>query len=294
VSSLFDSYLQHGKYLKSWSPKTAIVYQRAHTSLQQSLQESRDSNPTGATGSTSLSKPQLEAWVMFMRKRELSPACTNIYIRAINSYCTWLYEEKHLPEHLKLKQIPAPVKPVVAFSDADIRLILSFKPSPPELRTWTLLLLLLDTGCRINELLTLRSVDVDMDNCLLTVDGKGSRKRKVPFSIELRKVLFRYGKIKSNGYFFCCRHGSKLMYRNIYRDIIKMCRKVGITKRVHCHLTRHTFACHFMKNGGSIYSLSRILGHSSISTTQTYVRGLGIETFQEEHSRVSPLAHLRS
>src|SRR3546814_8085186 len=69
--------------------------------------------------------------------------------------------------------------------------------------------------------------------------------------------------------------------RNMLRDIVKLCRVVGISKRVHIHLTRHTFACHFMRNGGSIYTLSRLLGHSSISTTQTYVRGLGVGDFQE-------------
>ena len=85
----------------------------------------------------------------------------------------------------------------------------------------------------------------------------------------------------------------KVAYRNVYRDLIKLCRKVGITKRVHPHLTRHSFACHFMRNGGSIYSLSRILGHSSVSTTQTYVRGLGIEDLAEEQARLSPLSRLR-
>jgi integrase/recombinase XerD len=62
------------------------------------------------------------------------------------------------------------------------------------------------------------------------------------------------------------------MHRNVYGDIIELREALGITKRVHPHLTRHTFAYHFMKNGGSIYTLSRILGHSSVSTTQTYIR----------------------
>jgi len=173
--------------------------------------------------------------------------------------------------------------------------VTSLRPTAfTQLRTWTLLQTLLDTGCRINELLTLTKENVDFDNLLLTVHGKGNKTRKVPFSPDCRKVLFRYKvaaekkKLVGN-LFFCVRNGKGIRYRNIYRDIIGLCQAVGITKRIHCHLTRHTFACHFMKNGGSIYSLSRILGHSSVSTTQIYIRGLGVEDFQQEQARLSPL-----
>ena len=55
-----------------------------------------------------------------------------------------------------------------------------------------LILILLDTGCRIGEATTLKVNDVDMDNLLLTLTGKGRKQRKVPFSLELRKVLYRY------------------------------------------------------------------------------------------------------
>ena len=55
---------------------------------------------------------------------------------------------------------------------------------------------ILDTGCRIDELLTARVIDFDLDNLLLTVVGKGRKQRKVPFSIELRKLLFRFGQAK--------------------------------------------------------------------------------------------------
>jgi site-specific recombinase XerD len=220
----------------------------------------------------------------------MSPAGANIYIRAMNAYCAWLKEKGHVADQIILKQVKAPQKPVYAFSEAEIRALTAIKPRGDcERRTWALVQVLLDTGCRVGELLDLKDRDVDFDNCLLHVDGKGGKFRKVPFSLEGRKVLFRHlGSRK--GYVFAARGGMRLMHRNVYRDLIALCRRAGITKRVHPHLTRHTFACHFMRNGGSIYTLSRILGHSSVSTTQVYVRGLGIEDFREEHQRLSPLA----
>jgi len=61
-----------------------------------------------------------------------------------------------------------------------------------ERRLHLIILILLDTGCRISEAIGLKVTDVDMDNLLLTLTGKGRKQRKVPFSFELRKALYRY------------------------------------------------------------------------------------------------------
>jgi integrase/recombinase XerD len=284
LQNLFDQYLKSGLYLRGWSPKTAVIYQRAFTSFQRSSPEQ----------ASALTKATLEAWIIRRREAGMSPSGINMYIRAMNSFSAWMKEEGHA-EQIILKQLKAPQKVVVVFSAEDIRRIVNFKSRrQSELRTWTMLQLMLDTGCRINEIIELQSQHVDLDNLLLIVDGKGGKQRKVPFSVECRKTLYRYIKDHpTKSQVFLTRTGTKVMYDNMYREIQRVCRKVGITKRVHPHLTRHTFACHFMKNGGSIYTLSRILGHSSVSTTQIYIRGLGVEDFQEEHSRLSPLSRLR-
>jgi integrase/recombinase XerD len=281
---LFESYIKSGLYLRGWSPKTATIYRRAFDSFQRTLPE------------VAFTKPNLESWIMARRAAGMSAAGINIYIRAMNSFSAWLKEEGHCPEQVVLKQLKAPQKPVTVFSESDIKLIVAFRPATfNDLRLCALVQCLLDTGCRINEVLGLLQEAVDLENLLITVDGKGNKKRKVPISPEFRKTLWKYVEKKSRrgvpgSYVLCSHSGSKLMHRNVYRDIIKLCLKVGINKRVHPHRTPHTFACHFMKNGGSIYSLSRILGHTSVSTTQLYIRGLGIEDFREEHARLSPLA----
>jgi integrase/recombinase XerD len=295
LQELFDSYIKAGLYLRGWSPKTAVIYRRAFTSFQRSLGETEATSAHLQDGT--LTKGSLEAWIISRRQAGMSPCGINIYIRAMNSFSAWLKEE-HGHEQIVLKQLKAPIKAVTVFSDQDIKSLLAFKPrTSSEWRVYALMHTLLDTGCRINEVIELTVANLDMDNLLLTVNGKGNKERRVPFSTELRKILFRYGQFKdkqglTHKYVFASREGTKLMYRNIYRDLIKFCLKLGITKRVHPHLTRHTFACHFMKNGGSIYTLSRILGHSSVSTTQLYIRGLGVEDFQQEHARLSPLAKL--
>ncbi len=90
---------------------------------------------------------------------------------------------------------------------------------------------ILDTGCRINELLTVPTADCDMDNLLLTVNGKG-KERKVPFSVELRKVLFRFDRVKQragirSALMFPARDGAPWEHRNARRSYYCLSRNLG-------------------------------------------------------------------
>ena len=277
---LEDSFIRTGMYLRNWSKRTAHTYRAAFISLRKFKPEAV------------LSKAELENWVCWLRDTGVTPGGCNMYIRTVNSFLTWLAEEQK-QEPLTLKLLKAPPKLVHSFSDSDIRLILSFRPKGfYELRTWTLVNLLLDTGIRIDEALNARRDNVDFENLLLTVNGKGNKPRRVPISIECRKTLFRYTqRPESKCFVFSTRHGDKLLYRNIFRDIEKLCKKAGITRHVHPHLFRHCFAVTYVRRGGDIYRLSRILGHTSISTTQIYLRSMGIEQIAENHSSLSPLSY---
>jgi integrase/recombinase XerD len=78
-----------------------------------------------------------------------------------------------------------------------LRALLTFRPKDyAQWRIHTLTLVILDTGCRIQELLGARTADFDLPNLLLTVYGKGRKERRVPFSLELRKALVRFAKVK--------------------------------------------------------------------------------------------------
>jgi integrase/recombinase XerD len=94
-----------------------------------------------------------------------------------------------------------------------------------EHRLYAILLTLLDTGCRIDEVLSLRTSDIDMENLLLCITGKGRTQRRIPFSFELRRVLLRYADI--DGLLFRTRDGRKLGRRNILRDVKSLCKRLG-------------------------------------------------------------------
>lgn len=295
LQKIFDSFLQAGRFLKNWSPKTERSYRQAFTSFQQSLRQ--DTARAAGGPACGLTKTELEAWVVWMRQKGMSPGGCNVYIRGMNSFCTWLREEEHLAAPLRLRLLKVPTKPLVGFSDAELKALMSHKPAGfLALRVWVLTQTLLDTGIRIEEALTLKTAAVNLDAMTLTVTGKGDKTRTVPFSVELRKILFRYLQAKGKAginptFIFCCQNGHRLAYRNAYRDISRLCGAVGITgKHVHPHSLRHAFACSYIRQGGDIYRLSRILGHCSVSTTQLYLRSMGVEHLAEDHR--SPLARL--
>jgi len=288
----FEEFLQAGVYLRGWSRKTPPIYRRAFTSFQQSLQPG--TSPIGPE--PPIDKAQLEAWIVAMRQRGLSPAGCNMFMRAMNAFCSWLLEQGDLKAPIKLRQMKNHPKPVQVISEAEIRLLLSAKPKRLlHLRTWTLICVLLDTGCRIDEILSLTRDGVDFDNMVLVVRGKGNKFRRVPFSLEARKHLWSFcqrwqSRHPNSGLVFATTAGRPLSYRNTYRDVKACFAKAGVTGgHVHPHNLRHTFACTFAKRGGSVVALSRILGHSSITTTQGYLRGLQIQDFGEA-AKLSPLA----
>jgi integrase/recombinase XerD len=266
-----EQFLQHGLYLRNWSPRTARAYRLAL----------RDLPPT-------LTKASLEAWIIAFRQQQHTPGGINVRIRALNSYLSWLRAEREgvaVPTPLKLMK--APQRAIQTLSVAEIRSLLAQKPS----RTRTLVALLLDVGIRIDEALTLERSKVDLDDLVLTVRGKGSRERVVPFSLEMRKHLFRHlqGAPQSR-FVFSTRRGGRLQYRNVGRDISTLCAMAGIIRHVHPHLFRHTFAATYIRKGGDIYRLSRILGHTQLSTTQLYLRSLGVDDFRAGLERLTPLA----
>jgi integrase/recombinase XerD len=149
----------------------------------------------------------------------------------------------------------------------------------------------MDTGLRVNELLCLTRQDVDLENLVLRVKGKGNKHRLVPMSIELRKLLYRHLAVQKHAIVFCTRDGCKVTQRNLLRDFKVGCEKLGIVGvRCSFHTLRHTFAVSYLRAGGNLFYLARILGHTSVKTTEKYLQSLGVEDLQEVHDRLTPLS----
>lgn len=276
-----EAFLKSGLYLRNWSTCTLRTYRQGLASLYQTVPAA--SLPT---------KEHLATWVMALRARGLKPGGCNMYIRTVNSFLSWLKEEDQISTPLRVKILRAPQHQITLLSPADVRAILLFKPNRRiELRTWVLTLLLLDTGIRIDEALNIERKRVDLDNLSLVVMGKGRKERQVPFSHEMRKILYRWMSKAgaTTTYLFNTQSGARVLYRNAFRDVQRLMSRVGISVHAHPHLFRHQFAATYIRQGGDIYRLSRLLGHTSISTTQIYLRSMGVEDLRAGQERLTPL-----
>jgi len=168
-----------------------------------------------------------------------------------------------------------------------------------QTRTHTAALLILDGGYRVSEVLGLNHESADLDNLVVKVKGKGGKHRLVPLSTDMRRLLYRYA-VKYSGagkLLFGTRNNRRVTTRNFQRDFKAIGKKLGITGvRLSPHTLRHTFAVSYLRAGGNLYYLSRLLGHSSVKTTETYLKSVNVDELQAVHDRLSPLTpdHLRS
>ena len=112
----------------------------------------------------------------------------------------------------------------------------------------------------------------------------------VPFSFELRKALFRFirdaGR-KLDSLLFANRTETRLGRRNVLRDVKLLCKRMGFNPPARTlHAFRHTFAVHYLRKGGSVFHLQKVLGHSTLEMTRRYAN-LMTEDLQAAHERIS-------
>jgi integrase/recombinase XerD len=123
--------------------------------------------------------------------------------------------------------------------------------------------------------------------------ARGGRERVVPFSMQMRKVLYRYVEQHKPEYgdlLFFADKGARLGQRNALRDFKLVCQKLGISGvRCSFHTLRHAFSLAYLRQGGDVFRLQRILGHAKLDMTRRYVN-LRTEDLQSVHQRLSLFA----
>jgi integrase/recombinase XerD len=269
----FADFVKERKYLHNVSPRTLDFYY----DCEKSVVKFGDFTEEG-----------LQRWILGQRENGISPASINTRITGVNAYLRWA------TAGYSLKQLKEQSKAASTYKPEQLKLILRHKPSGySETRLHTLVLTLLDTGLRIDEALSIRLADLDWDNLLIRVTGKGNKDRLVPFSFELRRVLWRWKEQVRFDLLFGSRNGTKLQRRNVLRDFKELCRQLGFAAVPRSlHALRHTFATNYLRNGGSVFHLQRALGHSSLEMSRRYANLL-TEDLQETQQRVSMLQRMR-
>lgn len=162
-----------------------------------------------------------------------------------------------------------------------------------EHRLWTIMVLILDSGLRISEVIGLRKDAIDFQAGVLRVMGKGGKERQVPFGINTKRALWTYmarrGDIPGQDLFFVSRFGGRTCRHLLRKEFHRLGAQAGIQGvRVSPHTLRHTFATQYIMNGGDAFSLQQILGHSTLDMVKVYV-GLANRDVALLHQKFSPM-----
>jgi len=178
-------------------------------------------------------------------------------------------QRPHIVEHLPFAKRPRVLPTVLCREEVGL-LLAGARPG----RDRTLLETTYSCGLRLRELLALQVTDIDSARMVLHVrHGKGKKDRQVPLSPRLLEVLRDYWRRHrpTNWLFPGLKPGTALTEGTVQRICRRAATRAGLTKRIHPHTLRHSFATHLLEAGVDLLSVQAMLGHSHFHTTATYL-----------------------
>jgi integrase/recombinase XerC len=196
-------------------------------------------------------------------------------------------QDKRLPKCLDLEQVQ---KLLDAPGDADIL----------SARDKAMLEVLYSSGIRVSELVELTMADMDLQEGILRVRGKGRKDRLTPIGSQAIKAMQRYFEMRQQDTriqpthsqrAFLNKHGEPLSTRSVRRKLDKYLLAAGLDPGISPHTLRHSFATHLLNNGADLRSVQELLGHQSLSTTQIYTH-LSTSRMKEVYDAAHPRAEV--
>jgi integrase/recombinase XerD len=162
-------------------------------------------------------------------------------------------------------------------------------------RDRTMLEVLYATGVRVSELINLKLSQINLNQGVLRIVGKGDRERLIPLGDEAQDWIREFidgprGEIlleRQTDYLFPTRRGDRMTRQAFWHIIKRYAKKAGISKKLSPHTVRHAFATHLLNNGADLRVVQLLLGHSDVSTTQIYTH-VARERMKELHGRHHP------
>ncbi|MBW5466261.1 tyrosine-type recombinase/integrase [Brevibacillus formosus] len=237
----------------------------------------------------------------------LSPTTVAIRLRTLRTMFNFWSAERMLDINpvANLKPPKEDEDEIEAFTDEQLRLLLA----TPDTRTFagfrdrTLYMLLADSGLRIQEALALTSEHIDIKSRCIHLSAAMNKNRKpriVPVSADVMRLLFEL-MTENKAYFpeathlFITAYGDPLTSDTVRKRLTRYGIEAGIDGdvRVSPHTFRHYFCKTYLLNGGDLFSLQRIVGHSNITTTRKYIQ-MNDENVRAQHAQFSPIIRLRA
>ncbi len=243
-----------------------------------------------------LTKADLEAMVVSMRRAGLAHNSISSYCRVFRTFLNWCAEAG----------INSPPMPVIkdketlkeTYTDAELEALLK-RPKKNtsfcDYRNWVIVCFLMNSGCRASSIRNIQNQDVDLEKRQITLrHNKNGKIQVVPLCSLMVTILREYMAIRKGkpaDYVFCNQYGEMLSMNALRLAVARHNKSRGVEK-TSTHLFRHTFARKYLVDcGGDAFSLQHILGHSTLKMTKHYCSIYDAD-IAKNFDRFSPLAHI--
>jgi len=244
-------------------------------------------------------QPQDIAAYFAERHQESKPSSANRRLSVLKRFYQLALRERRITSDpcLKMASAKQPARFVHTLSEAQVDALLNAPDvsTPLGLRERTMLELMYASGLRVSELVTLKVVELSLNDGVLRITGKGSKTRLVPFGEQARHWLERYlkearGQIldgQVDDALFVTGRGGAMTRQMFWVVIKKHAARAGINAPLSPHTLRHAFATHLLNHGADLRVVQLLLGHSDISTTQIYTH-VARERLKHLHAQHHP------
>ncbi len=297
---LRDQYLNFLSLEKNAARNTVASYRLDITRYLDFLEKK------GVNNLNAVTEKHMSGFLVGLRQHGLSPRSVNRACSAVKSFHKFLVGdgivEVNPAELVDTQKVERTLPGVLTQVEVEAILQQAIASSEDRKHLWArdraILEVLYASGLRVSEVIGLKQSNVFPDEGLVRVFGKGSKERLVPigrsalrwidtYKTECRILIVKAG--KSEDALFLNARGTPLTRMSIWNIVRTYTQKAGITKEVHPHTFRHSFATHLLEGGADLRSVQEMLGHVDISTTQIYTH-IDREYLKEVHRTFHPRA----
>lgn len=282
---LLPEFLLYAQYERNLRPETLAKYKQMLARVFKDL--------GGILDPQRITLGDITILKMKMRDRGAGSCGINGALDALRTFLNFCCAAKKLNviDPREIKRMPIPRKPVNYLTEEELQKFLSSISTSGKrgLRMRTLTEVLLSTGARISEALSLKIFDIDFPRGEATIIGKGGKERPIYFNDRSLYWIKEWMKIrKDNNPYIFVTFGSnpkQLNRTDLWRSFRHYAELAGIKKKVTPHVFRHSFATLFLKKSNNLFYVKELLGRSDISVTARHYLGADKEAIKAAHTK---------
>ncbi|MDJ0806163.1 MAG: tyrosine recombinase XerC [Gammaproteobacteria bacterium] len=287
-----ERFIDHLHHVRRLSPRTLESYARDLRQLAAWLAEQ------GIDQWQDLHQPLVRSYIAYRHRQGLTPKSLHRVLSSLRSLYDFLLQEDQVAVNpAQGVRAPKVRRKLPTTLDVDqIGQLLDIRDDDPEaLRDLAIMELFYSSGLRLAELISLNLTDIDPQDAMLEVVGKGAKTRRVPVGSKAREALQNWLKVRrqmadpTELALFVGVRGRRISRSMVQKRLHYWSVQQQAPRKVHPHLLRHSFASHLLESSGDLRAVQELLGHTNISTTQIYTH-LDFQHLAEVYDKAHPRA----